>query len=315
MLKLSETELAAKLAAGPEEAARIAYAAATGGSPVAQVVYGQMLLDGHGVERDAAAAFRWFRIAASSGDLDGINMLGRCYENGWGVAPDREQATEWFRRAAAKSHAWAQFNLGMMLMHDGATPGEAATALTLFVRAARQGNAKAMNMIGRFRECGWTVRIDMASAQRWYRRAATGGCFRGAAHLARMLCEQGRVDDAVQWYLARSRSRRRISVVIWRRICSRRTGRPCRKWRAKRSRRAAELGDPQDQFVYGSALAQGRGGPVNRAEARVWLYRAQAQGLPGALAILNGPGGAPGALKEKCASAKPMRIINGRYCR
>ena len=57
--------------------------------------------------------------------------------------------------------------------------------------------------------------------------------------------------------------------------------------------RAAELGDPQDQFVYGSALAQGRGGPVNRAEARVWLYRAQAQGLPGALAILNGPGGAP----------------------
>ena len=188
LLKLSETELAARLAAGPEAAARIAYAAATGGSPIAQVVYGQMLLDGHGVERDAAAAFRWFRIAASSGDLDGINMLGRCYENGWGVAPDREQATEWFRRAAAKSHAWAQFNLGMMLMHDGATPGEAATALTLFVRAARQGNAKAMNMIGRFRECGWTGRVDMASAHALVSSRCHGGMFPGGGSSRAHFC-------------------------------------------------------------------------------------------------------------------------------
>lgn len=293
LLKLSETELASRLAAGPDKAARIAYAAATGGSPIAQVVFGQMLLDGHGVERDAAAAFRWFRIAASSGDPDGINMLGRCYENGWGVAPDREQATEWFRKAAAKSHAWAQFNLGMMLTHDGATPGEAATALTLFVRSARQGNAKAMNMIGRFRECGWTIRIDMASAQRWYRRAATGGCFRGAAHLARMLCKQGRFDDAVRWYLssiavAPVQFCRDIATHL---IAQDRT--TLQEVAREALKRAAELGDPQDQFVYGSALAQGRGGPVNRAEARVWLYRAQAQGLPGALAILNGPGGAP----------------------
>ncbi len=293
LLKLSETELAAKLAAGPEAAARIAYAAATGGSQVAQVVYGQMLLDGHGVERDAAAAFRWFRIAASSGDPDGINMVGRCYENGWGVAPDREQAREWYRQAAAKSHAWAQFNFGMTLMQDGATPGEAATALTLFVRAARRGNAKAMNMIGRFRECGWIGRVDLASAQRWYRRAATGGCFRGAAHLARMLCEQGRVDDAVQWYhrsiaVAPAQFCRDMATHLFAqdRMTLQEIAREALK-------RAAELGDPQDQFVYGSALATGKGGPVNRAEAQVWLYRAQAQGLPGALAILNGPGGDP----------------------
>jgi hypothetical protein len=37
----------------------------------------------------------------------------------------------------------------------------------LFVRAARQSNAKAMNMIGRFREFGSTCRIDTASAMRW----------------------------------------------------------------------------------------------------------------------------------------------------
>jgi uncharacterized protein len=292
LLKLSAEELTARLAAGPEEAARIAYAAATGGSPIAQVVYGQMLLDGHGVERDAAAACRWFRIAASSGNLDGINMLGRCYENGWGIAVDRVQAMELFRRAAARSHAWAQFNLGMMLMQDHGSLGDAATALTLFVRASRQGNAKAMNMIGRFRECGWTCRIDMASAERWYRRAAIGGCFRGTAHLARILCEQGRSDDAVQWYhrsiaAAPMHFCRDLAAYLFAqdRAILQAVGREA-------LRRAAEIGEPHDQFVYGSALAQGRGGAVNRIEAGVWLNRAQAQGVPGALAILNGTGDA-----------------------
>ncbi len=288
LLKLSQAELAARLAEGPESAARIAYAAATGGSAFAQVVYGQMLIDGHGVDRDAAAAFRWFGIAATAGDLDGINMLGRCYENGWGVAVDRMKATELFRRAAAKSHAWAQFNLGMMLMQDHASPGDAATALTLFVRAARQGNAKAMNMIGRFRECGWTCRADTASAMRWYRRAATGGCFRGAAHLARFLCGQGRFDDAVQWY-------RRSIAVAPAEFCRDLAAHLFAQERASLQgvarealKRAAELGEPHDQFVYGSALAQGRGGPADREEASIWLYRAQAHGVPGALAILDG---------------------------
>jgi uncharacterized protein len=290
LLRLSEAELATKIASGPEAAARIAYAAAAGGSQVAQVVYGQMLLDGHGVKQDAAGAFRWFGIAASSGDCDGINMLGRCYENGWGVAPDRAKARQLFRRAAAKSHVWAQYNLGMMLMHDGASVGDAATALTLFVRAARQGNAKAMNMIGRFRESGWVCRADLASATRWYRRAAIGGCFRGAAHLARILCEQGRIDDAVEWY------QRSVSVapaLFCRDLASNLFAQDQpRLHNVARDalRHAAELGDPHDQFVYGSALAQGRGGPVDRAEASVWLYRAQAQGSPGAIAVLDGAG-------------------------
>jgi TPR repeat protein len=291
LLKLSAAEITAKLAAGPEEAARVAYAAAVGGSPVAQVVYGQMLLDGHGVDRDAAAGFRWFGIAAASGDMDGVNMLGRCYENGWGVAVDRVKAMTLFRQAAAKSHDWAQFNLGMMLMQDHGSPGNVTTALTLFVRAARRGNAKAMNMIGRFRECGWASRIDVVSATRWYRRAARGGCFRGAAHLARLLSEQGSVNDAEHWY-------RRSIAVAPAAFCRDLAAHLFAKERSilqrvarDALRRAAELGEARDQFIYGSALALGKGGPVNRGEASVWLHRAEAQGIPGALAILNGAGG------------------------
>jgi hypothetical protein len=226
LLKLSSESISERLAASPQQAARIAYAAAVGGSKAAQVVYGQMLLEGHGVERDLQAAFRWFGIAAKADDLDGINMLGRCHELGWGTAIDLGEARGCYQRAAARNHHWAQFNLATLLLRKEGTPGAVATALTLLVRSARQGNAKAMNMIGRYREFGWSGPVNIPSAIRWYRRAAERGCFRGAAHSARFLLEQNRLDDAVSWY-------RRSAE--WRRTCSKPPMPGCRRLRAWRS--------------------------------------------------------------------------------
>jgi len=288
LLKLSADELSARIAAGPEQAARIAYAAAIGGNSTAQVTYGQMLLDGHGVAQDPSAALRWFGIAAAAQDLDGINMLGRCHELGWGTPVDREQARICYQRAAAKNHHWAQFNLATLMLRDDPTPGELRTALSLLVRSARQGNAKAMNMIGRYREFGWVGGINIPSAIRWYRRAGSRGCFRGAAHLARFLHAEGRMEEAEHWY-ARSIAAapadfsRDLAVSL---LSQTHAGLQVVARAALK--RAAELGDAHDRLAYGAALAQGRGGPVDRAEARVWLHRAELDGIPGALAILDG---------------------------
>ena len=54
-----------------------------------------------------------------------------------------------------------------------------------------------MNKLGRFREEGWHGRVKLASARRWYQRAATRGCFRGQFHLARFLADEGDIDGAV----------------------------------------------------------------------------------------------------------------------
>ena len=293
LLKLSAEDLSTRLSAGPDQAARIAYAAAVGGSRAAQVSYGQMLLDGHGVEQDPHAALRWFAIAAAANDADAINMLGRCHELGWGTTVDPAQALACYTRAASKGHHWAQFNLATLVLRDDPSPGEIKTALTLLVRSARQGNAKAMNMIGRYREFGWAGSANISSAIRWYRRAAIRGCFRGAAHLARFLCEQGRVDEAVDWYrrsvaIAPADFCRDLAAHLF-------TQNPTILHDVARAalKRAAELGDAYDRLAYGSALAQGRGGPADRIEAGVWLHRAESEGIPGALAILDGPQASP----------------------
>ena len=284
--RLSADELREKLSGSPDETARWVYAAAVGGSNTAQVNLGQMLLDGHGMTRDPEAAFRWFTISATAGNVDGINMLGRCYELGWGIAVDLVQALGCYRKAAATAHPWAQFNLAMMMLRDSDDLPVVKAALTLLVRSARQGNAKSMNMIGRYRECGWIGPADVSSAIRWYRRAAERGCFRGAAHLARCMQAEGEIDEAARWY----RTSAEIAPVEF-----------CRElaaqlldaeWPVLQSigrmalMRAAESEDAADLFSYGHALAHGRGGPIDLEEAAVWLGRAEAKGFPGALDIL-----------------------------
>ncbi|WP_373562083.1 tetratricopeptide repeat protein, partial [Sphingobium sp. IP1] len=72
----------------PEAAAALIRAGADAGLPDAQAYYGQLLLDGQGVAADPAEAFRQFGLAAASGHVMAINMVGRCHEKGWGTPVD-----------------------------------------------------------------------------------------------------------------------------------------------------------------------------------------------------------------------------------
>jgi len=202
LMNQTHEEFGERIANSPEYASRWAREAAVNGNPDGQLAWGQMLLNGYGTPRDMEAAFRWFRQAARSGLVDAFNMVGRCYERGWGVAVDAEAAVAWFRRAADTNHSWAQYNLGCQYLHGHGVGQDYAQALSLFVRSARQGNEKAMNKLGRFREEGWECRAKHGAAKRWYRWAAARGCFRGQFHFARLLLDDGDLDGAVRFFAA-----------------------------------------------------------------------------------------------------------------
>lgn len=76
--------LKAMLEDSPGKAAQAILAAAGQGAVEAQLLLGQILLDGRGIEADAGVARRWFGIAAQAGNAMAHNMLGRCLEHGWG---------------------------------------------------------------------------------------------------------------------------------------------------------------------------------------------------------------------------------------
>ena len=188
--------------AGPARVALIREAAEAGLAD-AQVVLGQMLLDGTELPGDARAGFGWFMRAAAQEHVLGLNMVGRCYELGRGVAPDPARAAECYRVAAARGLAEAMYNYATQLAlgfeGGGGVAQDKAAALVWLRRAAAQGFAKAENFVGSFHEDGWATRQDLLAAAQCYARAAHGGDFRGCFNHARMLVARGRVREALRW--------------------------------------------------------------------------------------------------------------------
>lgn len=182
--KLDDAQWRAALTESPETAARWVYSAAVYGDIDAQLTYAQMLLDGHGMARDSAAAYRWFEIAARSNRADALNLLGRCHELGWGAAVDISIAAQKYRSAAEQSYDWAQFNLACLLLDGQGIARDPDEALALLSAAAAQGHVKSLNMIGLCHENGWGCPPDAKAASHWFHRAAEAGDSAGNTALA-----------------------------------------------------------------------------------------------------------------------------------
>ena len=196
-------ELARLREQGPaEDYAAWIRAAAELGLIEAQTIYGQMLLDGAGVERDQEQGLAWFKRAAHADHPMAINMVGRCYENGWGVPRDDTVAAYWFRLAADKGLDWGMYNYAHMLRSGrGGVAQNSAAALALYQKAAQAGHVKSIGVVGRYYEAGDVVEQDLDRAFDCYQRCAEGGDFRGMFHLGRLLLLRGQKEDAVQWLI------------------------------------------------------------------------------------------------------------------
>ncbi len=192
-------EFAAILAGPPERAAAWLRAAAEGGITEAQLVLGQMLLDGKGVERDPEQAVSWFNRAAKDNHPMALNLLGQCYQHGRGVAPNAGMAAYWHRLAAQAGLDWGMYNYATALALGSGVEMDRAQAFQWLSKAAALGHAKSINILGGFFEDGWEVEADIERAFDHYRRAAEGGDFRGQFNYARLLAERGRMQEALAW--------------------------------------------------------------------------------------------------------------------
>jgi len=192
-------ELQRILAGPPEQATATLKAAAEGGVVQAQLVYGQWLLDGRGVDCDPAQAVQWFEHASRDGDPMALNMLGQCHAHGWGVPRNAFMAAYWFRLAAIGGLDWGMYNYATALSLGQGIAIDRSAALDWFRKAAALGHAKSMNMIGSFHEDGWVVDRDEGRALDWYRQAGAAGDFRGQFNCARLMLALGDTETALAW--------------------------------------------------------------------------------------------------------------------
>ena len=117
------------------------------GNPIAQVNFGLMHENGHGVPKDYAAAVSWYRKAAEQGNSKGQTNLGAMYVRGLGVPLDYAEAASWFRKAADQGFPQAQYNLGRMAENGHGGPQDYAAAASWYRKAADQGDARAQQRL------------------------------------------------------------------------------------------------------------------------------------------------------------------------
>ena len=196
---LDGDQLRAMLQDNPASAAKAILIAAQANMLDAQALLGQILLDGTGIEQDAALALVWFQIAARNGHSMANNMAGRCHEHGWGCEPDAAKAAEYYRLAAEGGLDWGFYNYGNLLATGRGVNKDQARALACYRKAAQMGHAKSMNLLGRYLEEGLCCECDLTAAHDWYRRSAEGGDFRGQFSHAAVLADQQRIDEALVW--------------------------------------------------------------------------------------------------------------------
>ena len=179
---------------------------ANNGVASAQYELAKRFVNGDGVVRDDAEAYKWYRKAAEQGHADSQNMVGRYLEEGWAnVTKNEKEAVEWYLKAAEQGHekakkvvanikkreeffdnlvksanngvASAQYALAEHCLNGDGVAKNEAEAYKWYRKAAEQGQINAQYMVGRYLEEGWgNVCVNECEAVKWFRKAADQGC-------------------------------------------------------------------------------------------------------------------------------------------
>lgn len=122
----------------------------------------------HGVIREV-------QLAAESGVLEAVFLMGTAYDEGLGKPVDPVLAASWHRRAAERGHVLAAHVLGNQHAEGRGVAEDPVLAVEWWMLAAEKGDAITQLRLGEAYEAGRGVGRDLELARQWYGRAATAG--------------------------------------------------------------------------------------------------------------------------------------------
>jgi hypothetical protein len=179
---------------------RVCEAPAKAGDSVCQDMLGLLYSEGRGVERDQAAAFHWFQLAAAQGNPTAEFNLALAYERGEGVAKNPAEAEKWYAKAAESGLPYAELRLAAIAVSHN----DWKTAVKWLRPAAAQGLPSAQSMLGIAYQFGQGVRRSEKQAAKWYEAAADHGDTRAQSSLAGLYEHGAGVDqdykESYFWY-------------------------------------------------------------------------------------------------------------------
>ena len=183
----------------------------------AQCMLGGCYHNGDGVVYiDYTEAVKWYREAAEQGDVHAMCMLGFCYDEGNGVKEDSTEADKWYRQAAERGSGRAidhlrhdkwGFELDVSQYSCDSNYVYLSRMnwanLSLFEKAAGQGNAAAQYMLGELHyfgnEAGKSYNDHIEESKLYY-QAANQGHELAMYRLGCLFREVNDYANAAKWY-------------------------------------------------------------------------------------------------------------------
>lgn len=124
---------------------------------------------------DGVQALEWYGRAANHGHPAAQLMIGQLFLEGRWVERDARQAVPWLMHGVRANYAPAQYLLAQAYLRgDGVTPN-LREALSLLNAAANQNFPPAMFSLGKLYETGTGVYRNRNTALYWYQQADHGG--------------------------------------------------------------------------------------------------------------------------------------------
>ena len=230
------------------------------------------------IEREQRAA-EWLAKAAEQGHAEASFAIAQCYYEGKGVLKNDGVALHWARAGAEKDHVPSQYMLSVMLQNGEGGRREASQAEALLAKATEAGYAKAQYASGR----KLYARGDMAQAAAWLHKAAKQGEANAMCLLGLMYASgQGVPRDVVQsmgFYASAAEAglaeaQYSLAMALEGGIGIAPDDAQSLHW----MRKAAEQGHANAQWRFGQRLRLGMGSATSAVDGAKWIAAAAQQG-------------------------------------
>ncbi|MBL7480493.1 tetratricopeptide repeat protein [Legionella bononiensis] len=150
-------------------------------------------------DKNPEEAARWFKQAASVGDVNAQMYMAAAYLYGFGVKKNVDVASHYYIDAAKSGNAIAQYALAENFI-DSRHSGNNKLGLIWLTKSANSGNPKALTKLGSIYFVGKLVPKDVSKALDLLNQAASQNYVPAMVELGKMALAQNEYDQALQWF-------------------------------------------------------------------------------------------------------------------
>lgn len=222
-----------------------------------------------GVSKNQKESFKWYVIAAESGDYDAVFYVAWSYDFGNGIDKNYFEAVKWYERAANHGCSSAMNNLAVCYENGQGVEKNEGKAFSLYLKAAEAGSVIAANNVSKCYQKGIGTEFNPQQALFWKEKAAASGNSIMQSKLAEWYFKgygtSKKNEKALFWFVKSKLEKDGNSICI--------------EDIFDLIRRKANDGNVLFQYLMAKCYAYGAFVPIDRPLSMMWYEKSAANGF------------------------------------